>query len=155
MVPRGGIELSCMPLNERHFRNAGCPVYPSMYPGSKSHPACWCGDKALFDERRAGKWAVRLASGSQSLVAPDARLPGTLGAVLLLKLSVSIRRRANSLLRERGPEQGRPDSGMVMPTAHWRGTVSMLRSWLWSSRTFPTRARRFRKWYASCGLAAG
>jgi hypothetical protein len=31
VVPRGGIELSYMPLNERHFWNGGFPVYPSMY----------------------------------------------------------------------------------------------------------------------------
>ena len=36
--------------------------------------------KPLFDERRAGKWAVRLASGSERLVAPDGRLPRTLVA---------------------------------------------------------------------------
>jgi hypothetical protein len=37
MVPRGGIELSSILLNWRHFWNGGFSVYPSMYPPFNSH----------------------------------------------------------------------------------------------------------------------
>ena len=39
VVPRGGIELSYILLNWRHFLNSGSPVYPSMYPAFNSHAA--------------------------------------------------------------------------------------------------------------------
>jgi hypothetical protein len=37
VVPRGGIELSSMILNSRHFWNGDFPVYPRMYPAFSSH----------------------------------------------------------------------------------------------------------------------
>jgi hypothetical protein len=39
MVPRGGIELSSILLNQLRFLDSPFPVYPSMYPALKSYAA--------------------------------------------------------------------------------------------------------------------
>jgi hypothetical protein len=94
MVPRGGIELSYMPLNKCHFWNGGFPVYPSMYPASNSHAACWCGDKTSLlvsgspGSGRSGWLAVRRSSWRR-----NGHLPGTLVA------GARIRRSAHLLYR--------------------------------------------------------